>query len=188
MSSEKLTPLAFTVPVGANDACPVDDLEQLHRTMSVRLARLEALIEELDHSGLRILIGSAFRDALALRDLLLRAAGTRAQLPEVVPSFEELLWEAIRWAYFWTIQQLESLRVMPSREAAASATPSVPPPAQTSFRDLAALCKADNRGDASRAFVKTLVDLDDALYRFTRTRDRIARLVENRLTEADETA
>jgi len=176
-SAHKVAALSLVSPAVAavEGSVALDEVNALHRTMSVRIIRLEVQLEEVDAGRAQPLFVSYMRWAIVLRNLLTRASGLADVLPEVIPSFEQLLTEAILWGYRWAVSQLVDVRRLCDGQL-QPASRSIPLEALSVFHDLSELCAA-SAIPADAQFIKTLHAIDHALYRLISIRDRLEQIL-----------
>jgi hypothetical protein len=152
----------------------VDELHELDKTMCERTACLEQALCDVKSRLLRYLMGSFVGVASVLRELLVRIAGEPAPVQDLVPPFETLLAEPIRWTYLWAIHELEWLCLVAEGNSTRTRSVVVPAEVTSGFRDLLELCDVCGVGEhAGGTFATTLPIIEDAVSQLTGMADRI---------------
>jgi hypothetical protein len=183
--SERATrrPAATTIlPPSATRYFPegsLDRFDALQSTFTIRVLHLERIADELAGTSARAMVIAYVRTARKLAKLLpcvLAAAPANAESPD------SSLVEALRWAYLWAIEQVESADGMLSGSPDAELSNAIPREAISIFHEMACRMswssKPRDTRDASRCEI--LYALDETLFRMMQMQDWIAEAARGR--------
>jgi hypothetical protein len=147
----------------------IEELQELHKTMGLRLAHLDSLVEDVDRVPLRPLLDEFVHSACSLRTLLVRVA---VMAPARMDSSDRTLTESIRWAYLWAVEQLETVTAM---LGGCPHYPRVSAIARDVLADFHGLAASREDGDVppSHPVTQMLRALDSTLYRMILTQDAL---------------
>jgi len=149
------------------------DLGELHAAMSSGLQRLLKAAYDGRDTSLEDLLRRYVRSALVLRDVLLYATSLSKAYPSASALHAAVLTASIRYAYAWAIDQVERVGSAVGGDATDTRLSSA---SVEALAALGALVQAHASGDMVGATTlgRTLLAIDEAVYRVGVERDRIA--------------
>lgn len=149
------------------------DLRELHAAMSSGLQRLLKGAYDGGDAALEGLVRRYVRSALVLRDVLLYATSLSKAYPSASALHAAVLTASIRYAYAWAIDQLECVGSVVEGDATDTRRSSA---SVEALAALGALVEAHASGPTVGATTlgRTLLAIDEAVYRLGVERDRIA--------------
>jgi hypothetical protein len=157
---------------------PLDRFDTLQSTLTFRALRLETIADELQGTSTRAFLLGYVRTACTVGELLKRVL---LAAPLSVQALEVPLVQALRWAYLWAIEQVESVDGMLSGRPEAGYPNTIPREALSIFHETARrMARSKSRESHAPTARETLFALDDALFRMMQMHDWIAEVAGGR--------